>query len=78
MHASRLDACVRGGAVISTGSRPWNSVFDSVQIPGTLNLQNKITSERDPTATPYELFFFDANEISERCLGIGKMCWRRF
>jgi len=31
-HASRLHACVRGGAVISTGSRPWNSGFDYWEI----------------------------------------------
>jgi len=31
-HVSSLDTCVRGGAVISTDSSPWNSCFDSREI----------------------------------------------
>ena len=41
MHVSSLDTCIRGGAVIHTSSRPWNSGFD----PRRQNLQIKITSK---------------------------------
>jgi len=41
MHVSRLDTCIRGGAVNNTSSRPWNSGFDARR----QNLQIKITSK---------------------------------